>query len=200
MEVLKKAITSIVLVTFLFVVSCGDNQEPAGKTANTTTAKKAESSQLEVSDFEIGPIVGPLQINDAADIERAYSSPEDWNGRLVSVAGTIEQIEDGHKEKPYIKIRLQAPNEQKTSLWIGSLLNLDGYDLKVGKGIVAMGIIAKVKPRDEVAVSFNSGAIHMLGYCFVDPKSEKAFFQPVAMEQCNDWARGVPLDDIDTGQ
>ena len=131
--------------------------------------------------------------NDQISIKEAYSKPAHWEGRAVSVEGTVKSIETNARGQPSIELALGIVGD--TTIWATwPLTNTNGMApfLRIGEKLRALGWI-----RDTVAWTRvthldlpRQNSMTLLPICLVKVRNSDAVFDSKYAEYCEAWQKG----------
>lgn len=132
--------------------------------------------------------------NNQISIKEAYSKSAQWEGRAVSVEGTVKSIESNARGQPSIELALGIAGD--TTIWATwPLANTDGMDafLRVGEKLRVFGWM-----RDTVAWSRvthldlpRQNPMTLLPICLVKVRNSDAVFDSKYVEYCEAWQKGL---------
>ena len=129
------------------------------------------------------------------DIQDAYLNPGKWSGRLIALAGLIQEIKDGNQGKPLIRLSLRKPNENNTSIWVGSLVKPEAGQIQPGQIVRVLGYLSLVDSTDPLTAETVKVPLFLMGFCLVNQSNKIALFLPAGVNQCNEWKNGtIPKD------
>jgi len=139
----------------------------------------------------------PFQIPTSGnDIREAYLVPAASEGRVVGLAGLVQEIEKGHNGRPLIRVALRKPNDAKTSIWIGSLVTPKAGQIAVGQIVRVLGYLSRVDANDSLTQSVVKDPLFVIGFCLVDEASKVGIFLPEGIKQCIAWQEGAMPSDL----
>jgi hypothetical protein len=132
--------------------------------------------------------------NDHSSIKEAYSNSAEWEGRAVSVDGTIRSIETNARGQPSIELAVGSVSD--TTIWATwPLANTNGMDpfLRVGERLRVLGWM-----RDSVAWARvthldlpRQNSMTLLPICLVKVRSSDSVFDSKYVEYCEAWRKGI---------
>lgn len=138
------------------------------------------------------PFPVPITGNDIRD---AYLNTGEWDGKLIGLAGVIQEIKEGNQGKPLFRISLRKPNDNETSIWVGSLVKPEAGQMQAGHIIRVLGYLSTIDSTDSVTAKIVKDPLFLVGFCLVNQSNTKAFFLPAGVNQCNEWKNGaIPKD------
>lgn len=131
--------------------------------------------------------------NDQISIKEAYSESAQWEGRAVSVEGTVKAIETNARGQPSIELAVGIAGD--TTVWATwPLVNTNnlGSFLRVGERLRVFGWM-----RDTVAWSKvtrldlpRQNPMTLLPICLVKVRNSDAVFDGKYAEYCEAWQKG----------
>jgi hypothetical protein len=129
------------------------------------------------------------------DIQDAYLNTEKWDGKLIGLAGIIQEIKDGNQGKPLIRVSLRKPNDNNISIWVGSLVKPEPGQIQVGQIIRVLGYLYLIDSTDPLTAATVKDPLFLMAFCLVNQSNKIAFFLPAGVNQCNEWKTGtIPKD------
>jgi hypothetical protein len=138
--------------------------------------------------------------NDQISIKEAYSKSTQWDGRAVSVEGTVKSIETDFRGHPNIELAVGVVGD--TTIWATwPLTNTNGMAslfLRVGEKLRVLGWM-----RDTVAWSKmthldlpRQNPMTLLPICLVKVRNSDAVFDSKYAEYCEAWQKGFMPPDM----
>jgi hypothetical protein len=131
--------------------------------------------------------------NDQISIKEAYSNSAQWEGRAVSVDGTVGSIETNARGQPSIELVIGSVGN--TTIWATwPLTNTNGMDpfLRIGERLRVLGWM-----RESVAWSKvthldlpRQNPMTLLPICLVKVRNSDAAFDNKYVEYCEAWQKG----------
>ena len=131
--------------------------------------------------------------NDQISLKEAYSKSAQWEGRAVSVEGTVKSIETNARGQPSIELAVGSVGD--TTIWATwPLVNTNGMDsfLRGGERLRVFGWM-----RDSVAWSRvthldlpRQNPMTLLPICIVKVRNSDAVFDSKYAEYCEAWQKG----------
>ncbi|HEX6176267.1 MAG TPA: hypothetical protein VF089_19840 [Candidatus Binatia bacterium] len=113
-------------------------------------------------------------------------------GRKVDgLAGLIQEIKEGNQGKPLIRLSLLKPNDNDTSIWVGSLVRPEAGQIKPGHIIRVLGYLSSIESTDSVVAKTVRDPLFLLGFCLVNQSTTTGLFLPSAINQCDEWKNGT---------
>lgn len=130
------------------------------------------------------------------DIQDAYLNSGKWDGKLIGITGLIQDIKDGNQGNPLIRVSLRKPNENNTSIWIGSLVKPEAGQIQRGQIIRVLGYLSLIDSTDLLTAETVKDPLFLMGFCLVNQSNKIAVFLPAGVKQCNDWKNGAIPNDV----
>ena len=113
-------------------------------------------------------------------------------GRKVDgLAGLIQEIKEGNQGKPLIRLSLLKPNDNDTSIWVGSLVRPEAGQIKPGHIIRVLGYLSSIESTDSVVAKTVRDPLFLLGFCLVNQSTTTGLFLPSAINQFDEWKNGT---------
>jgi hypothetical protein len=125
------------------------------------------------------------------DIRDAYLNSERWDGKLIALAGSVLEIKEGNQGKPLIRLSVRKPNDNDTSIWVGSLVRPEAGQIKPGHIIRVLGYLSSIESTDSIVAKTVRDPLFLLGFCLVNQSATTGLFLPSAINQCDEWKNGT---------
>ena len=125
------------------------------------------------------------------EIHDAYLNSGMWDGKMIGLAGLIQEIKDGKQAKPLIRVLLRKPNDNNTSIWVGSLVKPEAGQIQPGHIIRVLGYLSLIDKTDSGTAETVKDPLFLIGFCLVNQSNKSAIFLPAGVNQCNEWKKGT---------